>query len=527
MSSQRPTTDDEFHQWVNYVLGFNIARHVTKAGHRSPFEFIADAFFERERVLVARGNRGAGKTRLFSIFDLASMRFKPGYSIVNIAGSEGQARDGYAYFAGSKEKDGVEGLIKLPFFADMLAAEPMVTKCVLTNGSKLEIRTGGSERSVSGPHPHALTVDELDHIDTLILATAMQMPMSSDQYQATTLMASSQYHSTGTMQSFLDTAEEKGIAVYEFDIFDTMKPCGRAYPIGCGGCPLQFWTNPYTGNYEELCGGRGEKAEGHYPYQDVCSKFLTTDAESFALQNLLLTGKQQGLVYPQYDMGCQQPFPPEGADINNWTCFAGVDQRGRGRIVVVAQAPGVLENGKRLRWVIAEWDDNNNTPSKLIQAAHEMKARIIDEFGLHISVFWAEKAAQDLIGDWPRDLNCRTIPKEVANVAYGIGVLRDAFRDNSNTRSLFIDTERCPELHTAIAKKFKCKRMPDGSYDRDTPGKDGEDYPTALRYAYVGGPMRVSTVLPQAIVISGGKYGRSGQAMGQFNASRGARWRVG
>ena len=134
---------------------------------------------------------------------------------------------------------------------------------------------------------------------------------------------------------------------------------------------------------------------------------------------------------------------------------------------------------------------------------------MLEEYGLHISAFWAEKASEDLIKDWPNDLNCRTIPKEVASVAYGLGVLRDGFRDNSNTRSLFIDKEKCPGLHSAISKKYKCKKLPDGGYDRDRPDKPGEDYASALRYAYVGGPKPLSVGLPQEITVSkfSNKYG--------------------
>jgi hypothetical protein len=479
-----------------------MSRHTTHPEHKTLFQFIADAFFEREPILLARGNRGGGKTRGYSIFETATTVFKDHSFTVHVGGSEGQAKDGYAYYAGSKARDGEDGLIRKPYFANLLDEEPMVSRTVLTNGAKLEIRTGGSERAVSGPHPQILAVDEVDHIDPQTLATAMEMPMDGHGYKATTLLASSQYHSSGTMQSFIDTAEERNLPVYQFDIFDTMQPCGREYPSECGDCPLQYWVNPYTNNHEELCTGRGSRADGHYPYTNVVSKFVNAiDPEKWALQNLLLNDRQQGLVYPQYDSGNQQSFPPSGADLTKWTCFAGIDQRGRGRIVVLAQGPDEYSNGKKPTWAIAEWADDNNTPSKLIQAAKDMSRRIVEEFGLHISAFWSERAAADLIKDWPADMGCSIIPKEVANVAYGIGVVRDAFRDNTMTRSLFIDTERCPKLHRAIAKKYKCKRNADGSYNRDRPGKSGEDFADTLRYAYVGGAGRSYFHLPEPVIL--------------------------
>jgi len=501
-ASQRPRNDDDLYEWIRDVLGFKMARYATHEEHKSPFQFIADAFFEREQTLLARGNRGGGKTRAYSIFEVATTLFKDGIFVVHVGGSEGQARDGYAYYAGSKAKDGEDGLMRSALFSDMLADDPLVSKTILTNGSKLEIRTGGSERAVSGPHPQVLVIDELDHIDTNTLATAMEMPMSKGGHSATTLMASSQYHSNGTMQSLINTARDRGIATYQFDIFDTMESCGQEYPTDCGACPFHYWTNPYTGNFEELCKGRGAKAGGHYPFRDALGKFKNAvDPESWALQNLLLSDKEQGLVFPQYDEGSRLPFPPQGADLNNWTCCAGIDQRGRGRIVVMAQAPYTASNGNKIRWAIAEWADDSSTPSKLIEAARNIKQKVLDDFGLHITTFWAEKASEDLIKDWPEDLNCRTINKEVASVAYGLGRLRDAFRDFSQDRSLFVDPKRCPGLDNALMHRFKCKKLPDGTFDRDTPGKDGEDFASALRYAFVGGPTRHYSNVPQIIIV--------------------------
>ena len=72
------------------------------AGHSTPFDFIADAYFERYAILLAQGPRGGGKTRIFSILDVASMRFKPGIEIVAIAGSEDQVRKGYTYVSGKR-----------------------------------------------------------------------------------------------------------------------------------------------------------------------------------------------------------------------------------------------------------------------------------------------------------------------------------------------------------------------------------------------------------------------------------------
>jgi len=495
-----PENDDELYEWIRDVLGYRIARNPTHPDHQSPFQFIADAYFERYPTLLAQGPRGGGKTLNYAIFELATMVFKPGIWVVAVAGSEGQARDGYAYLSGNSEKDGVEGLIFGEHFKHLITEEPKVTKTVLNNRSRIEIRTGGSEKSVSGPHPQVLIIDELDHIDPKPLSTAMGMAQSTKDYQSVTMMASSQYHSTGTMQMILDKADERNIKVYKFDLFDIMESCGRVYPDECSECPLYEWTNPYTGTREDLCNGRGTRAEGHYTYRDAVKKYHDViDVESFALQYLLMSGSAQGMVYPQYGSYNRKPFDFNEhslTDLERWKAFAGIDMRGRGRIVVMLESPDLLENGKKLRWVVAEWKSDKNTPSIIIAACRKIKVDVMARFGIPISVFWGEKAAADLIRGFPKDLGARQIPKEVSSVAYGVSLVRDGFLDNADVVSLKIDQARCKGLDTAISEEYRCKQLPDGTFDRDTFGKKGSDFADALRYAFVGGS-KTSAPLPE------------------------------
>jgi len=447
--------------------------------------------------LLAQGPRGGGKTRGFSIFETASMIHKPGIGIVAIAGSEDQVRSGYAYVSGKKDTHGEDGLIYNQYIKHMISGEPSMARTVLTNGSVIEIRTGGSEKAVSGPHPQILVIDELDHLEPAPFNTALQMPQTKGKYQSVTAMASSQYHSTGLMQSLLEDADEKGIAVYRFDIFDVMENCGRSYPAECANCPLFIWNNPYTLAREELCKGRGSISDGHYKYRDVVSKFSLISAESFAMQSLLMSGSNQGMVYSQYGEHNRKEFNQAQHDMTKWKAFAGVDMRGSGRIVVILESPDYADNGRPIRWCVAEWADDNNTPSKIIEAAKVMRRRIMREFGIPLGAYWGERAGADLIRGFPKELNAKPVDKELVNVMYGIGQLRDAFLDNSGVTSLFIDVERCPGLDNTLSNGYKCKKKPDGSYDRDTPAKNNEDYADCLRYGYLGGWV-MPTHLPDA-----------------------------
>jgi hypothetical protein len=164
---------------------------------------------------------------------------------------------------------------------------------------------------------------------------------------------------------------------------------------------------------------------------------------------------------------------------------------------VILESPNYADNGRKIRWVVDEWADDSNTPSKIIKAASDMKQKIFNEFGIVIGAFWGESAGADLLRGFPKKLNARPIPKEVVNVLYGINMLRDAFFDNLGISSLFVDPERCPGLDDALANIYKCKKLPDGGFDRDRPGKAGEDWGDSLRYGYLGGYV-TPTHLPES-----------------------------
>jgi len=512
-AKNRPKTDDELWEWLRDVLGLRYARTVTKDGHRAPFEFLSDIYFEREDKALVRANRGGGKTVSLIAIYLLNVIFKPGSDIVHIGGTEVQARQGYAYFAGDPTKEGFTGFIRRPAFSDLLASEPMVSKTALKNGSRLEIRTGGSAKSVSGPHPNLLGIDELDHIQMTTLDTALQMPISKGMYGAQTIMGSSQYAYYGALQTMLDQAPERGIAVYEYDIFDVMQGCEHSYPKQCQDCPFYLWINPFSGAEEELCKGRGAKADGHYPYSDATDKILmTTDMEMFALQMLLLRGTSMGMVYSAFNKDVHvKQFPPEGVDISKWKAFAGIDLRWKGRIEVMVEAPEVLPNGRRARWIIAEWADDGSTPSMIRSAAAELRRNVREQFGLNIEVFWMEHSAADEAADWQTiGLNGKIVPPDGRNIAYRIGQVRDAFRDAQGNVSLWVDPS-CKDLITSVGKGYHCKKHQDGTFDRGKPDMPFSHSPNALEYAYMGGPAPRPARFPDTETQAGWWEGISGK----------------
>ena len=56
-----PATDDELHEFIQLGFGINVPRTRVVPHHRSPFEFIADLYFERVSNVLGFANRTGGK----------------------------------------------------------------------------------------------------------------------------------------------------------------------------------------------------------------------------------------------------------------------------------------------------------------------------------------------------------------------------------------------------------------------------------------------------------------------------------
>src|SRR6187551_2702166 len=65
-----PKTDDELHKWIIDNLGLNIPRVAVCDDHQSPFDFIADIYFERVDSAIAVASRDGGKTMASALIHL-------------------------------------------------------------------------------------------------------------------------------------------------------------------------------------------------------------------------------------------------------------------------------------------------------------------------------------------------------------------------------------------------------------------------------------------------------------------------
>lgn len=219
-----PANPDELWEFVATVWGVEIPRVRVCRGHVSPFDAFADAYFARDPIAVWKASRGfGGKTMLLAVLALTELVCL-GAEIRLLGGSGTQSERVHGYM-----RDRWGGR-----FAPrhLILGEPSTTETKLSNGGAVEALMA-SQRSVRGPHPQRLRIDEVDETEVRILDAALGQTMLDPARPSVvpqTILSSTHHHPDGTMTEVLRRAGEKGWPVYEWCYRETLQPHGWLAP---------------------------------------------------------------------------------------------------------------------------------------------------------------------------------------------------------------------------------------------------------------------------------------------------------
>ena len=223
-----PETDDELYHVVQALWGVTIPRHKVCPDHVAPFTAFADAYFARnsinpelgvEDMALWHGSRGlSGKSYMLSILGITEA-FLLGTKINLLGGSLNQSNTIHEHMR--------EALYSKNAPRFMIEAEGN-TAITLTNGAKIKPLTA-SQKTVRGPHPSRILLDEIDEMDLSILDAALGQPMRQRSYTGEwikpfTVMCSTWQNPEGTFTEIMKRAEEKGIPTYQWCFKDTSNP---------------------------------------------------------------------------------------------------------------------------------------------------------------------------------------------------------------------------------------------------------------------------------------------------------------
>lgn len=202
-----PQDDDELWEAVYTVFGVRIPRVRVCKNHVAPFTAFADAYFARSPSSVWKASRGfGGKSTLMATLVTAETAFL-GAKVVVLGGSAAQSQ---------RVHETTHDFWYLPTAPrHVLAGDPTMYRTRFKNGGDL-IALTASQRSVRGPHPQRLRLDEVDEMELAILDSATGMPQESRGIEAHTVYSSTHQYPDKTMSEMLRRASARGWPIFEW-----------------------------------------------------------------------------------------------------------------------------------------------------------------------------------------------------------------------------------------------------------------------------------------------------------------------
>ena len=273
-------TGDQLIDFVEAAWGIRVPRRPVCPHHNAPAEYLVESFFGSSDC-ICWANRGGGKTLLGAITTALDAIFKVRCETKILGGSGEQSLRMYAHI-----KDLLGEAYTRDAWEPLVNGEVLQTKTGLINDSTIQILTASS-RSVRGPHPQKLKLDEVDEFERPIYEASLLIPISKWDIPATTHIYSTMHKPYGLMQEIVQGAAGKGYKVFKWCVFDVLEKCvGRE----CEGCEL--W---------EDCQGRAREADGYYKIEDAISAKRKVSPTTWKAEMLCLIPSQEGLIYKEFD----------------------------------------------------------------------------------------------------------------------------------------------------------------------------------------------------------------------------------
>lgn len=284
LQDMRPLDADELHRFIKLSTGLDVVRQAVVQGNAAPFDYLCDAFFEKNAGdLIVWANRGGGKTLLGAVATLLDMVYKPGIQICILGGSMHQSSRMYEY---------LRDLIRRPMFALVPRREPTERTLELINGSRTRLLSH-SPRMVRGEHIHKLRCDEVDEFQEHVYKAAQMVTKSEVlggiPVRGTIESLSTMHKPFGPMSRVMDKAQRgEGARVLRWSVLDVMQRCEPERD--CVACLL----------YAD-CGGLAKQARGFMPLADVLAIHQRSSSNTWAAEMMCIRPRTDACVYPQFD----------------------------------------------------------------------------------------------------------------------------------------------------------------------------------------------------------------------------------
>jgi len=295
--------------------------------HTSPFAFIADVLLGKVDDYIVWANRAGSKSYFAALITWVKSSFIPRLETTILGGSLEQSEKSY--------KAMNDFWLSTRLHDQYLKSDPMMRKTEWKWGSLVSVLAAGP-KSVRGPHPNRLVMDEIDEMDEEIYNAALSQPQSKYGIKASIGRLSTNHKLGGVMDTAIQKAEESGTRIYRWCIWESLQSC-RDY--NCSTCKLSAY-----------CPGEHMKqADGYYLIDDFVQKLYELSESSLKTEWLCEKVGRDDLVYGnEYDEEIISPLDTPGLN-PNLSVYLSIDWGGTNPFSV-----GIWQRFPKIGWVRVE-----------------------------------------------------------------------------------------------------------------------------------------------------------------------------
>ena len=282
-------SDEELAGFLKRHLGVRIPDIAICPEHQAPFSFVADVFFGRVVDAVVWSCRSGGKSFNEALLTFLDSHFRPKCDTRVLAGSLYQGRQVY---------NATLDFWHEPGWDQFLASEPTRSETLLKNGSGYEVLTA-SQKSVRGPHPQRLKLDEVDELARDLFDAAMSQPQSGHDIQASVIMTSTMHRIYGLMQEVIENRHKMGLKMYKWCWLEVVERCNDV----CQNVedPESKWCGKPC-NLSDSCQGKAHDSVGYYSVEDVRKKRAQLDDDTWNSEWSVKRPSARDMVYDPEDL---------------------------------------------------------------------------------------------------------------------------------------------------------------------------------------------------------------------------------
>lgn len=279
-------TNDDLYRLIESSLDVRVPNVAVCDGHQSPFDFIADSYFERNENVLVIGPRTGGKTLNSAVLEFIESAKKTGCESCHLGSILSQSRRAYKYISKWANK----------YRADLDIETLTREKTIMGNGSEIEI-VAGTVNGVNSPHPHKATIDEFELLSWDIFQEAISMPKSSNNIKSALRLETTRKYPNGNAQRMIDEAEVMGFKIYKWCVFEILQKCTKST---CKSCEkyVSYDREGKEHRWIDVCGGKARRSNGYLPLSDVLKKFSFW--ETFDAQWLCNRPGRSDSVFPEF-----------------------------------------------------------------------------------------------------------------------------------------------------------------------------------------------------------------------------------